>query len=130
MYKIPASKRLLLYLIFGSLCALLDLIIFSALLRVIPAFYANATGYACGTSASYILNKTVTFKSNSSRLSKLRFGSVAAIGLLTSQLIILLGGLVLQTDQQLEQLKMGSIIIVAAIQFLMNNKFGSKPINH
>lgn len=130
MYHIPASKRLLFYGLFGASCALLDLLIFSLLLKTTPALYANAIGYTSGTSASYLLNKTFTFKSSSSRLSKMRFGTVAAIGLLTSQLIIFLGGLFLQTDQQLELLKSASILVVAALQFLLNNKFGSKTINN
>ena len=111
-------KKLMLYSLFGSFCAGIDVIAFHFTVAVgLHYQLANAFGYSLGTIISFFLNRNFTFKVTNAigyRLSV--FCGVAAIGYLFSSAFLFVTIQVNGMDTDFS--KVSSLPFVLVIQFL------------
>lgn len=113
-------KKLLLYGVFGSFCAGIDVISFHFIIGFgLHYQLANTLGYTLGTLISFLLNRSFTFKVTDAigyRLSS--FLGVAAVGYLFSSAFLFVAIQVYGMDADFT--KVASLPFVLVIQFTLN----------
>lgn len=128
--KYEEFRQLILYGIFGSCSALLDLIIFTALVRW-GMYYmlANSISVLAGISTSFLLNRQYNFKVKDAAFRRFSiFLTIGLIGMLLSNLILYCCIDVMGADEFLSKLL--SIVLVALFQFVLNKYVTFKPTAH
>ncbi|MDR0412128.1 MAG: GtrA family protein [Treponema sp.] len=116
---IPLLRQVVLYGVFGCFSALVDILLFSLLSSFLNVTPANIISVHCGILCSFLLNTFFTFKvKNKMRRRIVIFFCVGYFGLLLSMLILWLGVEKLGVDKM--RVKIVSVFIVAAVQFLLN----------
>lgn len=128
--KYGEFRQLILYGIFGSCSALLDLIIFTALVRW-GMYYmlANSISVLAGISTSFLLNRQYNFKVKDAAFRRFSiFLTIGLIGMLLSNLILYCCIDVMGADEFLSKLL--SIVLVALFQFVLNKYITFKPTAH
>lgn len=122
-------KKLMLYSLFGSFCAGIDVIAFHFTVAVgLHYQLANAFGYSLGTIISFFLNRNFTFKVTNAigyRLSV--FFGVAAIGYLFSSAFLFVTIQVNGMDTDFA--KVSSLPFVLVIQFTLNKFVTFRQVN-
>ena len=113
-------RNIVLYGIFGLISAGFDFCMFLLLLNVfgIQELVANTISIHCGIGLSFTLNRNFNFKKTDKTAKRaITFYLVGLAGLVLSNVILYIG---MQLGFQVEYVKLFSIIVVAAFQFLMN----------
>lgn len=113
-------RQFVLYCVFGGLGVLSDYLAFLASLALgAPVYVANIIGYAVGTFVSFFLNRRLNFKVLDKVGRRLAtFLGVAAIGLLTSTVLLWLLVEVLTVDPAIAKLL--TLPVVVVLQFSLN----------
>jgi putative flippase GtrA len=113
-------KQFFLYGIIGCCSALLDFLLFVLLYRELGLneYIANGISVHAGIAMSFVLNRKYTFKKIDRILFRVvSFYLTGLFGLVLSQGLLWFGGLLLLP---VLMIKLTSIFIVAAIQFVIN----------
>tara|TARA_B100000886_G_scaffold251663_1_gene177657 strand:+ start:386 stop:814 length:429 start_codon:yes stop_codon:yes gene_type:complete len=124
-YKYNFKKRTFFYGCIGFLCISSDYLIFINLSKIMNPNFSNFFGYLFGSFLSYKLNKALTFKSQNTSLSLKRYCCIISLGLLASQIVILLGVNLLENREELSYVKLIAIMAAVSLQYLGNTFFGS-----
>lgn len=113
-------KELFLYGVIGGSTALLDVLIFKLLLIVgLPVLLSNFISVNIAIASSFLLNAKYNFKkTNSLRKRALKFFTVGYLGLIISLLVLWIGVDLLGLEEL--SVKIVSVIIIAAIQYVLN----------
>lgn len=113
-------REIILYGIIGALSASLDFGVYTFFCFVgLQYLIANAIGIHCGIFCSFILNRHFNFKvKNKTKQRFLSFYVIGLIGLLLSSFLLVLLIKYLHWNEIYSKLL--SIIVVAAVQFLLN----------
>lgn len=118
--KYAILKQLFLYGIIGGISSSVDTILFTLFITYFYKNYlvANCISVFIGILISFILNLFINFKTFDNILSRfLSFLTIGLFGLIISSFILSLGN-VMEID--IFVVKIISIVIVAAIQFILN----------
>ncbi|MDR0784844.1 MAG: GtrA family protein [Treponema sp.] len=116
---IPFLRQVVLYGVFGCLSAFVDILIFSLLSGFLNVNLANFISVHCGILCSFLLNTFFTFKVKDKIKRRIAiFFCVGYLGLLLSMLILWVGVDKIGFDKM--PVKIVSVFIVAAVQFLLN----------
>ena len=125
---LPFLRQAFLYGVIGACSSGLDAVLFAVLCGPLAwnPYVANVLSVHCGIFCSFLLNRRFNFKMTDRPLSRfLMFYATGLFGLLLSQLILWAGSLVCS---YLMAVKIFSIFVVAAVQFLLNRTFAfGKP---
>ena len=117
----PIIPQIFLYGIIGGTSSAIDMICYTLLSRFTPIhdLLANFIGINIGIAISFLLNTYFNFKKTDSiKKRAISFFSVGYLGLLLSMLIMFLGVEVANINDLI--VKLCSIVIVAAFQFVLN----------
>ena len=115
----PLLRQVVLYGVFGCFSALIDVLIFSFLSGFLSVVPSNVISVHCGISCSFLLNTFFTFKvKNNIKRRVVIFLCIGYFGLLLSMLILWIGIDKMCFDKT--WVKIISVFIVAAVQFLLN----------
>ena len=114
-------REMFLYGIFGLFSASMDTLSFFLLSKTsIPLLLSNFISVNIGITISFFLNTYLNFKKKDEVGKRaIKFFSVGYIGLILSMLIMWVGVDVLNQKQML--VKIGSVVFVAAVQYLSKN---------
>jgi putative flippase GtrA len=116
---IPLLRQVVLYGVFGCFSAFIDVLIFSLLSGFLSMVPANIISVHCGILCSFLLNTFFTFRVKDKMKQRIAiFLCVGYFGLLLSMLILWLGVDKMRLDKI--WVKIVSVFIVAAVQFLLN----------
>ena len=123
--KFGLFRRSAFYGVAGSAGILTDLMLFAVLSSFDQSWIlVNFISYSTGTVVSFAINSKITFKSNSYKLSMLRFYLTALTGITMSSIIIaLLHLLNIQTSTS----KLIATAIAVSFQYIVNTKFSLVP---
>ena len=113
-------RQFVLYGVIGASSALLDTLVFNFLFHMagLNEYLANPISVQCGIFMSFFLNRKYNFKKTDKVLRRfLLFYITGLLGLLLSQGILWLGTF---TPYSVTFVKIVSVLIVAAVQFLIN----------
>ncbi len=112
-------KQMVMYGVIGGISALTDSIVFYFLHFDFGVYVSNFISINVGITISFLMNTYLNFKTTDSLLKRaISFFSVGYTGLLLSMLILFIGVEILMISGM--SVKLFSIIIVAALQFLLN----------
>lgn len=114
-------REIFLYGLIGGSCALLDALLYFLLTKhiVVNEFLANLISVHAGMILSFFLNSHLNFKKTDYMLKRaISFFSVGYLGLLLSMLVLWLGVRLFALDDFV--VKLASIVVVAAFQFVLN----------
>ena len=113
-------REMFLYGIFGLFSASMDTLSFFLLSKTsIPLLLSNFISVNIGITISFFLNTYLNFKKKDEVGKRaIKFFGVGYIGLILSMLIMWVGVDVLNQKQML--VKIGSVVFVAAVQYLLN----------
>lgn len=113
-------KEIFLYGIFGLFSASMDTLSFMLLSKIgLSLLVANFISVNIGIAISFFLNTFLNFKKNTKLCQRaIKFFGVGYIGLALSTFILWIGVTVIQ--QQEIFVKIISVVIVAAVQYLLN----------
>ena len=120
---LPFLRQAFLYGIIGACSSGLDAALFALLCGPLAwdPYLTNILTVHCGIFCSFLLNRRFNFKLTDRTLRRfLMFYGTGLFGLLLSQLILWAGSFVCGS---VLAVKIGSIFIVAAVQFLLNRTF-------
>lgn len=120
LYKYPILKEGFFYGIIGLTTSTIDSLTFVLLRNIgLGLFISNFIGINVGITLSFLLNTFLNFKQKDHLLKKcISFFTVGYVGLCISMLIMFIFVKKLECDELI--VKVASIIIVAAIQFVLN----------
>lgn len=118
--KIKLIKEVILYGIIGAFSAFMDSLVFIILSKInINMYVANFISVNVGIGISFFLNTYINFKMVDNLKQRfIKFFSVGYIGLAISTILLYIGSQLLSLNEIM--VKIASIIIVAAIQFILN----------
>ena len=120
-------RQMLSYGVIGALSASLDTLVFWLLVTYTGTHpqLANVVGVLLGISTSFTLNRTFTFDAHDRVVA--RFASFLAVGIggLGLSAAILHVGMDLRLP--IMAVKVGSVVIVAAVQFVLNRSLSFRP---
>lgn len=112
-------RQMFLYGIIGGISALTDSTVFYFLHDNMGVYTSNFISINVGITLSFFMNTFLNFKTLDNLLKRaVIFFAVGYTGLLISMFIMYLGVEILQIDEM--PVKLSSVFIVAAIQFLLN----------
>lgn len=117
------AKRTLLYGAAGVCGVSVDAITFwliGSTLQFVPLAVLNIVTYSLGTSTSFQINKELSFRSRTHRLSFSRFYLTSLLGMLISTLIIMIST---RTQLGLLSSKIIATILAIITQYAVNSKF-------
>jgi putative flippase GtrA len=118
-------KQMFMYGVIGGISALTDSIVFYFLHFDFGVYVSNFISINVGITLSFLMNTYLNFKTTDSLLKRaISFFSVGYTGLLLSMLILFIGVEILTISGM--AVKLFSIIIVAALQFLLNKSITFK----
>ena len=119
--RYPVIKEMFFYGLIGGTTALIDTAVYTLLTHVfsINELISNFVGVNIGIALSFILNTVFNFKKKDYiKKRAVSFFSVGYLGLLVSMLILWIGVDVLHINDI--YVKLCSVVIVAAFQFVLN----------
>lgn len=120
MDKLKLIKEVIFYGIIGAFSAFIDSLVFIILSQTnLNMYISNFISVNVGIGISFFLNTYLNFKLIDNLKTRfIKFFSVGYIGLLISTLLLYIGTQLLSLNEIV--VKIASIIIVAAIQFILN----------
>lgn len=119
--KYPVIKEMFFYGLIGGTTALIDTLCYSLLTRAfsVNELISNFIGVNIGIAMSFLLNTFFNFKKTTNLKKRaISFFAVGYTGLLLSMLIMYVGVDLLKFHDL--YVKLGSVVIVAAFQFVLN----------
>ena len=120
---LPFLRQAFLYGVIGAYSSGLDAALFALLCGPLAwnPYIANVLTVHCGMLCSFLCNRRFNFKTTDRTLVRmLMFYATGLFGLLLSQLILWAGS---QVCDSIMAVKIASIFVVAAVQFLLNRTF-------
>ncbi|AZU63994.1 GtrA family protein [Neobacillus mesonae] len=112
-------RQMILYGIIGGISALTDSVVFYYMHETLGVYTSNFISINVGITLSFFMNTFLNFKTKDNLLKRAAsFFAVGYTGLLISMLIMFVGVELLQCDEM--PVKLFSVIVVAALQFLLN----------
>lgn len=121
-------RQLVLYGFIGACCATLDFVSFSFFRHIgTPLLLSNIASVHIGIGVSFLLNAFFNFKKTDYFLRRsLTFLGVGYFGLAISSGLLYFGVSVLGYPESV--IKLATIIVVAAVQFILNKKISFKEM--
>lgn len=123
-------KEIMFYGIIGGTSSLMDSVVYYILTRSITfgEFFSNFISVNIGITISFLLNTFINFKKSDKLFKRaVSFYTVGYFGLGLSMLILYIGVQLLEMNDMI--VKLGSIFIVAAFQFVLNKLVTYGKIN-
>lgn len=114
-------REMFLYGVIGLFSATMDTLSFMLFSEIvdIPIMLANFLGVNIGIFLSFFLNTYINFrKTDELKKRAMKFFGVGYLGLLISMVVLFIGVSVLNVEQL--YVKIFSVVIIAAIQYLLN----------
>lgn len=124
--KYPVIRQLLLYGIIGGGSSFIDTVSFIKLRNLgLEVYAANFIGINIGITVSFFLNTFLNFRTKDNLKKRaISFFTIGYIGLVMSMVLMFMGHTLMNIEEIV--VKIASIFIVAACQFILNKLFTFK----